>query len=67
MREKHIHVKVIILSSVTEIKTIKYALRNGASGYLTKDASSEELAEAIPCNRWHGTIYRRDTEKVIAS
>lgn len=47
IRENNIHAKVIILSSVTEIKTIRYALRHGAAGYLTKDASSEELADAI--------------------
>lgn len=47
IRENNIKAKVIILSSVTEIKTIRYAIRHGASGYLTKDATSEELAEAI--------------------
>lgn len=39
--------KVILLTSVTEIPTIKHALRNGAFGYLSKDSSLEELADAI--------------------
>ena len=40
-------VKVILLSSITEAQTIRYALRNGASGYLSKDSSIEELADAL--------------------
>lgn len=47
LKEKNIPAKVVILSSVTEIQTIRYALNKGAAGYLSKDVSSEELAEAL--------------------
>lgn len=40
-------VKVILLTSITEVQTIRYALRNGASGYLSKDSSIEEVADAL--------------------
>ncbi len=38
---------VIFISSVTEIRTIRLAMRKGASGYLSKDTSSKELLNAI--------------------
>lgn len=46
---------VIMLSSIIEVQTIRHALRNGASGYLSKDSSPEELAEAILA------VYDNDT------
>lgn len=39
--------KVIILSAVEEIQTIRYAMRNGASGYLGKNTPVEEFKEAL--------------------
>jgi len=47
LEKKAGNTKVIILSSVIEIQTIRHAMRNGASGYLPKDTSIEELKEAI--------------------
>ncbi len=45
-------VKVIGLSTSDQISVIKGLLRNGASGYLLKDASKKEIIEAIEtvCN-----------------
>lgn len=40
-------VKIIVLSSITDVQTIKQAIRAGAAGYLSKDTSIEELTEAI--------------------
>lgn len=48
--------KVILLSSITEAQTIRYALRNGAAGYLSKDTSIEELADALLTVQ-HGEVY----------
>jgi len=39
--------KVILLSSITDIYTIKDAFKRGASGYVSKDARTEELLEAM--------------------
>lgn len=39
--------KIVVLSSITDVQTIKQAIRTGASGYLSKDTSIEELIEAI--------------------
>lgn len=39
--------KVIILSAVVEIQTIRHAMRSGASGYLGKNTTAEEFKNAI--------------------
>ncbi|PSK95004.1 response regulator transcription factor [Taibaiella chishuiensis] len=40
-------VKMIILSSITDVQTIKHSLRSGADGFLSKNTSIDELMEAI--------------------
>lgn len=40
-------VKIIILSSIHEIKVVRQAMKTGASGYLTKNITTTELIEAI--------------------
>lgn len=40
-------VKMIILSSITDVQTIKQSLRTGADGFLSKNTSLDELMEAI--------------------
>lgn len=39
--------KIIVLSSITDVQTIKQAIRNGAKGYLSKNIPSDELIIAI--------------------
>jgi len=39
--------KFILLSSITDVHTIKNAMRLGASGYLSKDSTLDEVLEAI--------------------
>ncbi|MBC6113113.1 response regulator [Pedobacter fastidiosus] len=39
--------KILVLSSITNPNTIRAAFKMGANGYLCKDASVEELVEAI--------------------
>lgn len=46
-KQRNIKVKVIMLSSITEVQTIRHALRNGAFGFLSKSSSAEELADAL--------------------
>ncbi len=44
---KELDNKVIILSSYTDIRLIKKALTKGADGYLTKEAASNHVIQAI--------------------
>jgi two-component system invasion response regulator UvrY len=39
--------KVILLSSIIEVQTIRYAIRSGADAYIAKDSSGAELADAL--------------------
>jgi DNA-binding NarL/FixJ family response regulator len=47
LRERHPSVKVLVLSVHPEDQWAMRALRAGASGYLTKDHSPEQLVQAI--------------------
>jgi len=47
LRERHPTVKVLVLSAFPEDQWALRALQSGASGYLTKDHSPEQLVEAI--------------------
>ena len=47
MREDHPTVRVLVLSAHAEDQWAVRALRAGASGYLTKDHSPEQLVEAV--------------------
>ena len=40
-------VKIIVLSCITDVQTIKQAIRAGANGFLSKGSDIEELTEAI--------------------
>jgi len=45
--EEHTHVKVLALSAYSEKRFVSDILKAGASGYILKDALSEELIRAI--------------------
>lgn len=47
LRRRHERVKVLVLSSYKNSTYVKAALAAGASGYLLKTASDEELASAV--------------------
>lgn len=47
IKKQLIDSKVIILTSIVEVPTLKMTLRNGANGFLCKDCTYEELFEAI--------------------
>ncbi|WP_257668789.1 response regulator [Parapedobacter tibetensis] len=40
-------IKIVVLSSINNAPTVRQALRMGVNGYLAKDATMEELAEAV--------------------
>lgn len=56
LKSKNIHIKIVMLSSITEVQTIRHALRNGASGFLSKGSTAEELADAL-LTVYHGEPY----------
>ncbi|MEH0574456.1 MULTISPECIES: response regulator transcription factor [Streptomyces] len=47
LAHRYPHVRTVILTSFSEIERVHAALARGVSGYVLKDASSEELEEAI--------------------
>ena len=47
VKERHPEVKVIVLTTFDDDEYVYGALRNGASGYLLKGVSMQELAAAI--------------------
>jgi DNA-binding NarL/FixJ family response regulator len=55
-KKQNIKAKIIFLTSITEVQTIRHAMRSGASGYLAKDTSPDELADAI-LSVYHGEPY----------
>lgn len=40
-------IKIIVLSSIIDVQTIKHAIRMGANGFLSKSSNLEELLDAI--------------------
>ena len=56
LRQKSPNLRVLILSVHAEDHYVTRAIRAGAVGYLTKDRSSEELAEAIR-HVYSGKLY----------
>ncbi|MFT3681957.1 MAG: response regulator transcription factor [Ferruginibacter sp.] len=64
LKSKKIKPKVIFLSSITEVQTIRYVIQNGASGYVSKDAVMEELAEALQAV-YHGEKYISENLRIL--
>ena len=57
---RHPEVRIIALSTFDDDQTVFAALRAGASGYLLKDASAEELVAAITCTARGGAAMNDD-------
>lgn len=47
IKKEYPAIKVVLLSSIIEVQTIRHSLRIGASGYLSKDSTIEELTHAL--------------------
>lgn len=60
IREKHPETKILILTTFNDDEFIFGSLKNGASGYLLKDASPEEIIHAIKTVYEGGTLINPD-------
>lgn len=47
LRKRNVSSKILFLSSITEVPTIRQVLRSGAHGYMSKDCQPEELYDAL--------------------
>lgn len=47
IKEKFSHIKIIILTTFNEDEYIFTGIRNGADGYILKDAGFDEISKAI--------------------
>ena len=66
VKEKHPNVKIIILTTFDDDDYVYSALKYGASGYLLKGGSVQELADAIRVVAAGGNILNPDvTNKVV--
>jgi len=59
------HLKIIALSSFSEIAFVKRILSNGASGYLLKNTSKEELITAFRSVLEGGQYIQNDIQKKL--
>jgi DNA-binding NarL/FixJ family response regulator len=67
LSERHPEVKVIILTTFEDDETVFEGLQAGARGYLLKDISSEEMAQAVrKVAAGEALIEPRLTRKVLA-
>ncbi|MBZ4189398.1 response regulator [Niabella beijingensis] len=67
IRKQFPRVKILIISSRDDRSTLIKMIRNGASGYLLKSASVEEIENAINLVYLGGTYYSEEMQQTIAS
>lgn len=68
IKEKYTNIKVIILTTFNEDEYIFDGIRNGADGYILKDAGSDEIIKAIK-TAYNGNILLNPevTKKIVAA
>jgi NarL family two-component system response regulator LiaR len=68
IKEDNADAKILVLSSLAEDQKIMGALKAGALGYLLKDASPDELLNAIRAvNRGESSLHPAVAQKVISN
>ncbi len=66
LRQKHPKIRILALTSFKEEELIQNALEAGAIGYLLKDVSAEELANAIrAAHAGHSTLSPDVTQALV--
>lgn len=65
LKEQHPEVRVLALSMLKEASLIKLMLKNGADGYLLKNAGKEEVLEAIRNIHQGKQYYSAEVSEII--
>ncbi|MER5800887.1 response regulator transcription factor [Streptomyces mirabilis] len=70
LAERHPAIRTVILTSFTEMERVQAALSHGVSGYVLKDASSDEVEAAIRASQrdevfLDTAIARRLTQRLV--
>ncbi|QDN85765.1 response regulator transcription factor [Streptomyces sp. RLB3-6] len=70
LAERHPAIRTVILTSFTEMERVQAALTHGVSGYVLKDASSDEVEAAIRASQrdevfLDTAIARRLTQRLV--
>jgi DNA-binding NarL/FixJ family response regulator len=58
MRERDVHVPVLVLTTFDDEELVLQALRGGARGYLLKDVTLEQLVSAVRSLASGGTVFQ---------
>lgn len=68
IRQRHPHIRIIALTNFQDIEMVQQALRAGVSGYLLKNVTAHELAQAIRAARaGHSTLAPEATDALFAA
>ena len=66
IHELYPNIKIVALTSFLEVDLIQKMLKSGADGYLLKDVSAEELAEAIRASYQGRSMIDSTAAKILA-
>ncbi len=65
LSESHPHIKIIAISTHKEASLIKMMIKNGASGYVVKNAGKDELVEAVRTVFEGKTYFDEHTHEIL--
>ncbi|MBS1721490.1 MAG: response regulator transcription factor [Armatimonadetes bacterium] len=67
IRESHPNVKVVMLTNRLDAEAVKSAIQNGASGYLLKDVSREDIEHAVRNAMDGRTVLHSEAQDQLAA
>ncbi|HMR56185.1 MAG TPA: response regulator transcription factor [Cyclobacteriaceae bacterium] len=65
LRKDYPNLKIIALTSYNQVVLVKSMMRNGASGYLLKNTSLDELRDTIHCVYEGGQYLQKEIKEVL--
>ena len=65
IKTQHPHLKIVILTSHSELTVIKRALDGGVSGYIMKNAAAEEIIEGIETVLSGKRFFCKETTRLL--